>query len=134
MLILFVFEGFSQRVLLTWDPNPETDIAGYRIYYGTNSRIYVSIIDCGNVTNCVLYASDKPYDGTNYPTAFRCPFIWDSVNFPRNPTMLYFAATAYNTSSLESDLSEEVWLMVPAITTNIVKATIPKYFRVETNP
>lgn len=73
------------RVLLSWDPNPEPDIAGYRIHYGTNSRVYPTILDVGNVTCTVV---------TNLTEC----------------TLYYFAATAYNTSALESDLSEEVSL------------------------
>lgn len=106
LFIFSVFEGFSTyRVLLTWDPNKETDIAGYRIYYGTNSRLYSVIIDVGNVTNTIV---------TNLSSS----------------TTFYFAATAYNTSSLESDLSEEVSLTTPDTNTTI-KATIPKSFAVE---
>jgi hypothetical protein len=78
----------SHRVQATWDPNSEPDIAGYRIHYGTNSRVYSVVLDVGNVTNTVI---------TNL----------------LSETTYYFAATAYNTSSLESDLSEEVSLTTP---------------------
>jgi hypothetical protein len=79
----------APRVLVAWDPNPEPDIGGYKIYHGTNSRLYNVVVDVGNVTNAVL------------------------SNFVRGVTY-YFAATAYNTSSLESDFSEEVFLAIPA--------------------
>lgn len=73
------------RVLLSWDPNPEPDIAGYKIYYGTNSRIYDVIVDPGKVT-CLELSGLK-----------EC-------------TTYYFAATAYNSNALESDLSLETTL------------------------
>lgn len=88
------------RVKLTWDPNPEVDIAGYRIYQGTNSRIYNFIFD----VPCVVSNGLTVQHNTN----------WIGSNFVRGATY-YWAATAYNTSSLESDLSEEVALTIPVL-------------------
>ena len=73
--------GYGE-VVLAWDPNPEPDIAGYIIYYGVKSRKYDKKVDVGNVTS-------------------------GSVNLEEKATY-YFAATAYNTSGLESDFSNEV--------------------------
>lgn len=78
----------SPRVLVAWDPNPEPDIGGYKIYYGTNSQVYDVVVDMGNVTNAII---EDLTPGTTY----------------------YFAATAYNTIPLESDLSEEVSVTIP---------------------
>jgi hypothetical protein len=36
---------------LAWNPNPEPDLAGYRIYHGTASRDYTGWVDVGNVTS-----------------------------------------------------------------------------------
>lgn len=77
------------RVLVTWDPNPEPDIGGYKIYHGTNSRVYDVVIDVGNVTNTIV------------------------TNLTRGATY-YFAATAYNTIPLESDFSNEAIVSIPA--------------------
>lgn len=41
----------SQNFLLTWDANPEPDIQGYKVFYGTASRNYTTNIDVGNVTS-----------------------------------------------------------------------------------
>ena len=107
----------APRVLVAWDPNPEPDIGGYKVWYGQAPRVYDVVIDCGNVTNCIV------------------------TNLTRGVTY-FFAATAYNTSSLESDFSEEVFLKIPAppgapgglnvtnmlvvqITSNLQKATDP---------
>ena len=38
-------------VSFTWDPNSESDLAGYEIYYGTEAGNYQWNIDVGNVTN-----------------------------------------------------------------------------------
>ena len=38
------------NVALQWDPNPEPDIAGYRLFYGTSSGNYAHQLDVGNMT------------------------------------------------------------------------------------
>ena len=77
-------------VSLAWDPNPETDIAGYRLYYGTEPGVYSAPVDVGNVVTGVVPGLSP---GTLY----------------------YFAATAYNTSGLESDFSDEISYTTPFI-------------------
>jgi len=89
LLFLFTTIGFSNTVSLQWDANSEPDVAGYKIYYGTNSGIYFVSIDVGNVTTTTV-GNLKP--GITY----------------------YFAATAYNVSRLESDRSNEVSYTVPS--------------------
>src|SRR4051794_12603396 len=32
----------------TWDPNPETNIAGYKLSYGTTSGVYDTTLDASN--------------------------------------------------------------------------------------
>jgi hypothetical protein len=71
------------QVTLIWDPNNESDLAGYRIYYGIASRSYDNVIDVGNTETCTVTSL---IPGVTY----------------------YFAATAYNTSELESEYSNEI--------------------------
>ena len=40
----------AAQVDLIWEPNTESDLAGYRIHYGTASRAYSVHIDVGQVT------------------------------------------------------------------------------------
>ena len=68
---------------LEWDANSETDLAGYKIYYGTASGQYASVVDVGNQTT---YALAGLQVGRTY----------------------YICATAYNISGLESSYSNEV--------------------------
>jgi hypothetical protein len=68
---------------LAWDSNIESDLAGYRVYYGIRSLDYDFVIDTGNVTQ---YAVPRLEPETRY----------------------YFALTAYDTSGNESTFSEEV--------------------------
>jgi fibronectin type 3 domain-containing protein len=69
-------------VTLSWDPNPESDLAGYKIYYGTSSSVYSTSIDVKLVTT---YTVTGLASGT-----------------------YFFAITAYNTAGLESGFSNEV--------------------------
>ncbi|UCB44784.1 MAG: fibronectin type III domain-containing protein [Spirochaetota bacterium] len=71
------------QVTLMWDPNSETDLAGYMVYYGIASQSYDNVIDVGITETCTVTGL---IPGITY----------------------YFAATAYNTSALESDYSNEI--------------------------
>jgi len=68
---------------LVWDANQETDLAGYKVYYGTSSGEYIDSIDVEDVT------------------AYRLDNLLEEVTY-------YVAVTAYDTSGNESDFSEEV--------------------------
>jgi hypothetical protein len=81
--IVFAAGGNCAQVTLAWDRNTEIDLAGYKIYYGTGSRVYNWFIDVGNVTTHTVTGLT---DGSTY----------------------YFAATAYDTSNIESTYSVEV--------------------------
>jgi hypothetical protein len=84
----------SGNATLSWhaptanaDGTPLTDLAGYRIYYGTSSGAYSAIIDAGNRTTYVI---NNLASGT-----------------------YYFAVTAYNASGKESSYSSEVKKIIP---------------------
>jgi hypothetical protein len=81
--ILTIQNAHSDQVALTWAPNPEPDLVGYRIYYGTSTRNYSFFIDVGNTTS---YIAQGLEEGRPY----------------------YFAATAYDMAGNESDFSNEV--------------------------
>ncbi len=71
------------QATLAWSPNQETDLAGYKLYYGSQSHTYTNNIDVGNVTT---YTAASLPDGSAY----------------------YFALTAYNSEGAESGFSQEV--------------------------
>ena len=73
----------SEVGTLVWDPNTETDLAGYRVYMGTDSGIYGLPIDVGNKTQFMV---SNLAEGTSY----------------------FFAVTAYNLAEHESAPSTEV--------------------------
>jgi hypothetical protein len=79
----------GQTVTLAWDASASRGVAGYRVYYGTNSRAYFGMTNAGLV---LTQAVVLPHRGR-----------W------------VFAATAYDTNGLESDFSSEVsWEGKPA--------------------
>ena len=83
LLIFGSVQASAQSVTLTWDANPEPEVAGYRVYYGTSSRNYTQSVDAGNNTTYVVTGLDVSQD-------------------------YYFAVRAYNTAGMMSALSAEV--------------------------
>jgi len=53
-LSIFSEDIFAAQIRLAWDPNTESDLAGYKVYYGTTSGKYGTPIDAGNVTTYTL--------------------------------------------------------------------------------
>ena len=86
----------QSRVTLAWDRNSETNITGYRVYWGTVTRVYTDVINVGNATTASV------------------PNLAPGVTYR-------FAVTAVNTLAAESDYSSEVSFT----TTNIVTPNIP---------
>ena len=84
-----VSNAFAAQVTLAWDPNTESDLAGYRVHYGTASNSYSVHIDVHNVTT---YTVTGLTDGQTY----------------------YLAVTAYDTAGNESGYSNSVSYPVQA--------------------
>ncbi len=88
-LILFLSLLFSStdsaaQIRLAWNPNAESDLAGYLLHYGTASRTYGAPIDVGDATS---YTVNGLTPGVRY----------------------YFALTAYDTAFNESAFSNEIY-------------------------
>ena len=79
----------AEQVTLAWDANTETDLAGYRVHYGTASGSYTTIVDVHNVTTSIVTGLTA---GRTY----------------------YFAVTAYDASGNESGYSNQVSYSVAA--------------------
>ena len=86
---LIASNAMAAQVTLAWDPNTESDLAGYRVHYGTASGSYTSHTDVHNVTSFTVTGLTA---GQTY----------------------YFAATAYDTSGNESGYSNPLSYAVPA--------------------
>ena len=72
----------TQSVTVSWDANSEPNVIGYRLFYGTASRVYTNQVD---VPGPMAVASALS-EGETY----------------------YFAALAYNSDGLQSELSAEI--------------------------
>ncbi len=46
--------GAGESVQLAWNPSPATGLAGYKIFYGTNSHAYAASVSVGAVTNTTV--------------------------------------------------------------------------------
>ena len=86
------------HVTITWDTAP--DVAGVKLYSGSDSRAYTYKVDVGFTNKATVQI------------AYDCP--------------VYFAVTAYNLLVVESDYSAEVsWTPPPMLTNVIVTVTLP---------
>jgi len=83
IFILVYNLAYSFQLKLEWSPNDEPDLAGYKIYYGTESRNYTFDADVGDYESVTISDLEpaKKY---------------------------YFAVTAYDLNGNESDFSKEI--------------------------
>lgn len=98
LIFLLCSRLFSQSAYISWDPNTEPDLSGYKVYYGTSPGQYAHSIDVGNVTG--YHVTSLEY------------------------TTYYMAVSAYDLSSNESLLSEEVSITLVDTTPPIVPSGI----------
>ena len=80
-------------VTLAWIPSADPSVVGYNLYYGGASGVYTNTIQAANTTNAVVSGL---VDGATY----------------------YFAATAYDSTGLESPFSNEASYVVPLTVAN----------------
>jgi len=96
LLLVTIFSkpgiGNAASVMLAWDPSPDSQVVGYRVYYGVASLSYTNSATVGAVTNATVTGLIV---GTRY----------------------YFAATAYNAAGDESVFSNEI-TFTPVAPTN----------------
>ncbi len=79
----------ASPVKLAWNPNPETDVTGYRLSYGTSPGSYSNTLATGAVTSATVNDLEA---GRTY----------------------YFAVKAVNAAGLQSVASNEISYAVPA--------------------
>ena len=88
----------AATVALAWNANPESNIGGYVLVYGTTPGSYSASVDVGNTTT-------------------------RSVSSLTSGTRYYFAVRAYNTSDVSGPLSSEVNELASDTTTTAATAT-----------
>ncbi len=82
-ILLFPCFLFAETATVSWDPNTENDLSGYKIYYGPSSINYDNVIDVGNTTSF-------------------------TINGLVAGVIYFFVVTAYDFSGNESGFSKEV--------------------------
>ena len=82
--------SYTQSVLVRWDTQSDSDLAGWKVYQGTQSRIY----DSSKTVDAGMTAS------TGAPYA--------SIPGIGNNILTYVAVTAYDLTGNESTFSAEV--------------------------
>ncbi|MFQ5803561.1 MAG: PKD domain-containing protein [Candidatus Methylomirabilales bacterium] len=108
---------------LTWDPNSEGDLSGYKVHVGTSSRTYSQTIDVGHVTT---FTVSNLSDGQSYFAAITAYDIFGNesgfsnevsaiVNTPNSPPNAVFTFTcsdltcSFTNTSSDTDGSVVAW-------------------------
>lgn len=99
--------SFAAGAMLSWDPPTTnmdgtvvTDLAGYRMYWGTSPGVYTNMVTAPACNNCPV-----PIAGA---TERACVVLFSGTTY-------YFAVTAFDTEGNESDFSNEVTKAIPAV-------------------
>ncbi|HEX7485204.1 MAG TPA: triple tyrosine motif-containing protein [Vicinamibacterales bacterium] len=100
LLALFAAPVHAGSVTVTWNPNPESNIVSYTVFYGTQAGVYTLSQAVGNVTT------------------------WTAANLTEGQTY-YFSVEAVNADGLTSPLSREASATVP--TTSGATATLSSF-------
>lgn len=87
-ILAFTETAFGAVVRISWNSNTESDLDGYKVYYGITSGQYLSYLDVGDSTSADI---SNLGEGLTY----------------------YFAVTAYDLTGNESGYSAEVSVAIP---------------------
>ena len=79
----------GHSVTLAWNPSPDSNVAGYHVYYGTASHSYTNMVSVGLTATATISGL---VEGTTY----------------------YFGVTAFNNLGMESGFSNEASYSVPS--------------------
>jgi hypothetical protein len=101
--------SLAAQIKLAWDPNNESDLAGYKIYYGTSPRTGMDPKSCGL---CGF--------STVVPVGNVTSYTIDSLNTGQT---YYFSITAFDTSYNESAFSNQVSGSPPVVATQAYTIT-----------
>jgi len=92
-ILMFQFAGsvYAQSTTLAWDPNTDTDLAGYRVYRSEQSGVFAPPSNNSSLLTTTSFTDSTVQQGHTY----------------------YYAVTAVNTSGLESAYSSQVQAVIP---------------------
>jgi hypothetical protein len=78
----------AAQVTVAWDPSVTQGVSGYKVYYGTQSKVYTLVANAGSQVSVVV------------------PSLQEGLTY-------YFAAKSYDSAGRESAYSNEVPYVVP---------------------
>jgi hypothetical protein len=106
IVLLGACSAWAGVVEFSWDPNTETDLAGYKLYHGTAPRTQAPYTSAVTINN-------------------RTATSW---SLSLSPGTYYFALTAFDTSGHESGFSTEAMAVVEDPVTSPGKPGRPALF------
>lgn len=110
LLFVSIQSAFAGSATLSWNANTESDLAGYKIYYGTFTRTGTDPKVCGM---CGYSASTTVSSAI---TTYTFNNLTDGLTY-------YFSVSARDASNNESSFSGEVSKIIP-ITNTVASSTI----------
>lgn len=91
----------TERITVGWDPNTETDLAGYRLYTSSTAGVYTFV-----GKNPSLTPTNPP---ASYVRSIAKPAVTMTVDMNGiDGQTIYFVLTAFDTAGNESGRSNEV--------------------------
>ena len=115
IVLLLTTKAYAVQVTLSWDQNNESNLAGYKVYFGGSSRNYTSNTNVGNKTSYRAYGLEggkryffavRAYSSDGLESADSLEVVYDAVATQRilldiaaKPTSLQ--ATAISTSQID---------------------------------
>ena len=89
--------GSEAKIILAWDSNTESDLAGYKVYWGTTSR-----------TTSGVYGNNKDVGMATQLTPTETAYALKETDGLVKGQRYYIAVTAYNNAGYESTFSNEI--------------------------
>lgn len=108
VILFFALTKNNGQATLTWNPNTEANLAGYKVYYGTEPRKG----DCpdGGYLTMIEIGKDPTYQFKNLG----------------NNSTYYFSVTSYNSTGKESCFSGEVKKFTAVSLSDRFKSILPQ--------
>ena len=110
-LMLTAITLFAASAKLDWCPNPEANIVGYKIHYVGTNKVAGWKPSVFSTTNCPAVVLTN---GANWVRNYNTVFISTGLVTTATISNLvvgktyYFAVTAFDSNSLDSDFSAEI--------------------------
>jgi hypothetical protein len=112
-----VEQGSNPSVQIAWNPSPGTNLVGYNLYYGGQSRTYTNHLALGNVTN----ASFSGAPGAIYFFVVTARDSAGDESVPSNETTCIFP----NLSAAENAAVHPVVLQISGISNGVTITASP---------